>query len=146
MWYHISREEIPHEKETRWTDDKGAGETGTVLPRGGVRRQAGQPRENNSRPRPVGGRTPEKQEALAKRLGASRHAVIKARDAFLAHRCFCRERSARRNRRQPANWKPGWWRRPAASPQRAAPAGRRCVFWRRNALSFNTATACRAWQ
>ena len=31
-----------------------------------------------------GGRTPEKQEALAKRLGVSRHAVIKARDASCA--------------------------------------------------------------
>jgi len=30
-----------------------------------------------------GGRTPEKQGGLAKRLGASRHTVIKARDAFL---------------------------------------------------------------
>ena len=31
-----------------------------------------------------GDRTPEKQEALAKRLVVSRHTVIKARDAFLA--------------------------------------------------------------
>ena len=31
-----------------------------------------------------GDRTPEKQEALAKRLGVSRHTVIKARDTFLA--------------------------------------------------------------